>query len=358
LRVLVTGGAGFIGSHVVDALVAEGHEVVVLDVLLHRDHSSSPVYRNEAVTLVRADLRDRASLERHVRGCDAVSHHAAMVGLGSGFSDATDYVSHNDLGTAALLTALAVTGFGGRLVVASSMVVYGEGTYLCERHGPQRPGPRSPVDLDAGRWDPMCRRCGGNLTVVPTSEEQAPDPRNVYAATKLHQEHLVGLFGREMEVPVVALRYHNVYGPRMPRNTPYAGVAAIFRSSLEEGRAPRVFEDGHQLRDFVHVEDVARANVLALGSDAPQGCFNIASGESHTVLELAEGLTAAIDPALKPTVTGDHRLGDVRHVTGSPARAWRELGWAPSIGFTEGIGAFARRPRREYAQTITSETAQ
>jgi dTDP-L-rhamnose 4-epimerase len=358
MRVLVTGGAGFIGSHVVDALVAEGHEVVVLDVLLPQTHSGWPNHINDAATLIQADLRDQRSLERHVRGYDAVSHHAAMVGLGSGFSDATDYVNHNDLGTAALLAALAATGFGGRLVVASSMVVYGEGTYLCERHGPQRPGPRAPVDLDAGRWEPLCRRCGGNLTAVPTSEEQACEPRNVYAATKLHQEHLVGLFGREMNVRVAALRYHNVYGPRMPRNTPYAGVAGIFRSSLENGRSARVFEDGNQLRDFVHVEDVARANVLALGSDAPQGCFNIASGEPHTVLEMAGALTAAIDPALTPTVTSDYRLGDVRHVIGSPARAHRELGWAPSIGFTEGFGVFARRPRPGYAQTVTSEAAQ
>ena len=346
MKVLVTGGAGFIGSHVVDVLVADGHEVLVADVLLPKAHAWPPEYMDQAAKFVQFDVRDRSALESLVRGCDAVSHQAAMVGLGRDFSDVTDYVSHNDLGTASLLGALHVTGFAGRLVVASSMVVYGEGSYTCGVHGALRPGPRSRGDLDARRWDPLCSECGRVLTVVPTTEEQAPDPRNVYAATKLHQEHLALLYGRETGVSVAALRYHNVYGSRMPRDTPYAGVASIFRSSLETGCAPKVFEDGRQLRDFVHVEDVARANVIALGNNDARGCYNIASGESHTIGEMANALADAFDSTLPPQVTGNYRLGDVRHVTGSPDRAQRELGWLPEIGFEEGMRTFARQPLR------------
>jgi dTDP-L-rhamnose 4-epimerase len=344
MRVLVTGGAGFIGSHIVDALVADGHEVVVADVLLPKAHDHPPTYLNESATFAPVDVRDRSALENVVRGCDAVSHQAAMVGLGLDFSDVTDYVSHNDLGTAGLLAALFAAGFTGRLVIASSMVIYGEGTYLCDVHGDQRPGPRSRADLDAGRWEPACTRCARPLRVMPITESQPPDPRNVYAATKLHQEHLALLYGRETGASVAALRYHNVYGPRMPRDTPYAGVASIFRSSLERGDAPRVFEDGRQLRDFVHVEDVARANAIALGNTDVRGCYNIASGEPHSVAEMASALTASFDSAREAQVTGDYRLGDVRHVTGSPERANRELGWWPEIGFEEGMRAFARHP--------------
>ncbi|MPZ91212.1 MAG: SDR family NAD(P)-dependent oxidoreductase [Actinobacteria bacterium] len=347
MKVLVTGGAGFIGSHVVDALVADGHEVVVADSLLPKAHARRPTYLNRAATFVRVDVRDSTALMRLVDGCDAVSHQAAMVGLGRVFADVTDYVSHNDLGTAELLKVLYATGFTGRLVIASSMAVYGEGSYVCDEHGEQRPGPRSRGDLEAGRWDPLCSGCGRALTATPTTEEQTVDPRNVYAATKLHQEHLALLFGRETDVSVAALRYHNVYGSRMPRDTPYAGVASIFRSSLEHGRAPKVFEDGRQLRDFVHVEDVARANLVALSNPDARGYFNIASGEPHTIGDMADVLTGAFDTALVPEITGDYRLGDVRHVTGSPDKARRELGWTPTIAFEEGVvRTFARQSLR------------
>ncbi|MGH2776185.1 MAG: NAD-dependent epimerase/dehydratase family protein, partial [Actinomycetota bacterium] len=209
MRILVTGGAGFIGSHVVDALVADGNEVVVVDVLLPTAHARLPDYIHGDASFVRVDVRDSRALENLARGCDAVSHQASMVGLGQDFSDVTDYVSHNDLGTAALLGALHATSFTGRLVIASSMVVYGEGAFECDVHGEQRPGPRSRGDLDARRWDPLCSECGRTLTVVPTTEKQAVDPRNIYAATKLHQEHLALLFGRETGASVAALRYHN-----------------------------------------------------------------------------------------------------------------------------------------------------
>jgi dTDP-L-rhamnose 4-epimerase len=276
----------------------------------------------------------------------AVSHQAAMVGLGVDFADVTDYVSHNDLGTAVLLRAMAGRRFSGRLVIASSMVVYGEGAYCCPTHGLVRPEARAAAALRAGRFESDCPRCGRPLEPVVVEEDATLDPRNVYAATKLHQEHLAAVYGRECGVPVVRLRYHNVYGPQMPRDTPYAGVASIFRSALEGGTAPRVFEDGRQRRDFVHVRDVARANVLALAEDAPEGAFNVASGEPRTVGEMAAALTAALRPDLTPVVTGGFRLGDVRHVVASARRARVELGFSAEVPFGVGMREFARAPLR------------
>ena len=259
MKVLVTGGSGFIGSHICEQLLAAGVEVRVLDLVRPPAHLAGVDFR--AVDIVDAD-----GVAAAVDGVDAVCHQAAKVGLGVDFADVTDYVGTNDAGTAVLLQALWRREFRGRLVLASSMVVYGEGLARCPEHGIQRPVPRSPERLDVGRFAPSCRMpdCRAELAWEPVDEEHALDPRNVYAATKVHQEHLGAAWARESGASFVALRYHNVYGPRMPRDTPYAGVAAIFRSALAGGRAPRVFEDGGQTRDFVHVVDVARANVLAL----------------------------------------------------------------------------------------------
>jgi len=350
-RVLVTGGAGFVGSHVVDELVARGLEVVALDLLHPGAHGEPPGYLNPDARYAFGDLRDADAVAEAVRGVDAVCHQAAMVGLGVDLGDVTAYVSHNDLGTAILLRELHRSRFRGPLVLASSMVVYGEGRSRCSEHGEVRPGPRDPARLAAGRFEPPCPACGRDLAPEPIDEDAPLDPRNVYAATKVHQEHLCRAFGREQGVPVTTLRYHNVYGPRMPRDTPYAGVAAIFRSALGSGTAPRVFEDGYQLRDFVHVADVAHANVLSLLADpAVDGALNVASGTPRTVGEMAEALTSAFGPrAPRPVVTGEHRRGDVRHVFASPRRAERRLGFRATIGFEEGMRAFATAPLRDPA---------
>jgi dTDP-L-rhamnose 4-epimerase len=342
-RVLVTGGAGFIGSHLVDLLVAEGHEVRVLDCFHPAAHTRRPDYLNPAAELIEGNLTDPEVATAAVEGIDAVSHQAAMVGLGLDFTEVGDYVAANDLGTARLLAALARAGFGGPLVLASSMVVYGEGRYLCPDHGDVRPAPRDPADLEAGRFEPSCPRCGLALEPESIGEDAPTEPRSVYAATKLHQEHLCALFARENpEVSVTMLRYHNVYGPRMPRDTPYAGVASIFRSSLAGGRSPRVFEDGGQLRDFIHVADIARANVAALARRGPAAAFNVATGTPRPILAVAEALCDAAGPdAPRPEVTGEFRLGDVRHVFADPARARDELGFAAEVDLARGMAEFA-----------------
>jgi dTDP-L-rhamnose 4-epimerase len=326
MRVLVTGGAGFIGSHVVDALRAHGHEPLVYDV---REDPG-------------ADVRDPAAVARALAGVDAVCHQAAMVGLGDGVADAPEYVSRNDLGTAVLLAAMAGAGVR-RLVLAGSMVVYGEGRYECPLHGVVRPGPRAVADLDAGRFEPLCPVCGRALSPGTIGEDAPADPRNVYATTKLAQEHLAAAWARSTGGTAVSLRYHNVYGPRMPRDTPYAGVASFFRSALARGEAPRVFEDGRQRRDFVHVRDVAAANVAALEAGTPDGlltAYNTGSGEPHTVGEMARALAAACGGP-EPVVTGEYRLGDVRHITADSSRLRAELGWKPQVSFAEGMREFA-----------------
>jgi dTDP-L-rhamnose 4-epimerase len=342
--ILVTGGAGFVGSHVVDALLDAGHEVRVVDALLAAAHRGRPDYVDPRAEWMEGDLRDPAVAAAAVEGVSAVSHQAAMVGLGTDIGDIADYVGHNDLGTAVLLRALAARGFAGRLVLASSMVVYGEGRYACPRHGIVRPGPRSAADLDAGRFEPPCPFCGAPLRPERVPEEAPADPRNVYAATKLAQEGLCAAFGRETGAVVTALRYHNVYGPRMPRDTPYAGVASIFRSALAAGEPPRVFEDGGQLRDFVHVRDAARANLLALGADVP-GAFNVASGTPRSVLDMARALARAVGGP-SPVVTGEWRAGDVRHVFASAEAAASRLGFRAVEDFDAGMAEFAAAPLR------------
>jgi dTDP-L-rhamnose 4-epimerase len=325
VRVLLTGGAGFIGQHVQRELIARGHDVRVLDLV----HGS--------------DVRDRAVVDIAVAGVDAVCHLAAKVGLGVDVQDLPDYVSNNDLGTAVLLAAMARAGVT-RLVLASSMVVYGEGLGRCARHGAVTPAARPLSSLAAGQFEPPCPQCGCALATELVAEDAPLDPRNAYAASKLAQEHLAASWARATGGSVAALRYHNVYGPGLPRDTPYAGVAAIFLSALRRGEVPVVFEDGGQRRDFVHVRDVAAATVAALERhESGVRAYNVGSGTPRTVGTLASALSAAVGGPV-PVVSGDYRVGDVRHITADSARLRAELDWAPRVDFDDGIAELARLP--------------
>ena len=346
MKVLITGGAGFIGSHIVDELVAAGHETLVVDDLDPAAHHGMPAGLNPAATYEWRDVRDASEWSRLLQGVDAVCHQAAKVGLGVDFADVADYVGRNDFATAVLLRALHDATFTGRLVLASSMVVYGEGRYRCPTHDVVRPGPRRIADLEAGNYEPPCPQCDDHLTPEAVPEDHWLDPRNVYATTKLAQEGLCNAYEREHPGCVVtSLRYHNVYGPRMPRDTPYAGVASLFRSAYERGEAPRVFEDGGQRRDFVHVADVAHANVLALTNEQPaSGAFNVCTGTPRTILDMAQALRTEGSPA--PQVVGGYRLGDIRHVFASADRAATQLGFRAAISFEDGMREFTTSPLR------------
>ena len=353
MRVLITGGAGFIGSHIADLLAESGAEPVLLDNLLPTAHGSNePPDYTGAHRLVRGDVTDARLVGELVRDVDAVCHQAAVVGHGIDPSDAPTYVLNNDYGTAVLLAAMHAAGVH-KLVLASSMVVYGEGRYYCERHGVVPPSPRRQSDVDSQRFEPRCGTCDRELVPLLVPEDAPLMPRSTYAATKLAQEHLAGAWVRQTGGTVWAMRYHNVYGPRMPQDTPYAGVASLFRSSLLRGEAPSVLEDGGQRRDFVHVHDVARANVLALAAEAPAGELtpvNICSGEPHTVGELAAELARACGGP-RPRIVGGARPADVRHVVADPARATELLGFSAETGFAEGIASFATARLRDPVRT-------
>jgi len=343
--VLLTGAAGFIGSQVRTALDRRGHEVVGVDLLLASAHGPSPTPPQGVLTL---DVRDGDAMERTLRGIDVVCHQAAVVGAGVDADDGPAFASHNDFATAVLLAAMHRAGCR-RLVLASSMVVYGDGRYRCEAHGRVVPPPRRVADLDRGEFDSRCPIGGEPVTWELVDEDAPLRPRSLYAASKVAQEHFALAWSLASGGSVTALRYHNVYGEGMPRDTPYSGVAAMFRSSLEAGEAPRVYEDGRQTRDFVHVEDVAEANVRSVESGLDGFVpLNVCSGRPVTIEEVARSLADARSGP-PPLVTGQYRAGDVRHIVADPARATERLGFTAAMAPAEGLGRFAWAPLRDAA---------
>ncbi len=339
MRVVVTGGEGFIGRHVCRALRARHHDVVVVDSLrqdVHGEAQTSP-----DPTLIKADVRDTDAMARILYRSDVVIHLAAKVGLGVGIEDYPDYASSNDVGMASLLTAMARTKVA-RLVLASSMVVYGEGLGRCLAHGLVGPAPRSADEMARRQFDSPCPACGQPLQPALVDETSPLDPRNAYATSKLAQEFFASNWARSTGGSVAAMRYHNVYGPGMPKDTPYAGVAAIFASALATGKAPQVFEDGNQRRDFIHVRDVAAATVAACEAhDFGMRAYNVGSGTPRTVGDMAWALSKA-KGGPDPQVTYGFRLGDVRHITADSSRLRKEMNWQPEVTFEDGMIEFAK----------------
>lgn len=340
MRVLLTGGAGFIGRHVLGELLTRGHEVRVLDSLRLDVHPDGKTKELAGAELHVADVRNSSAVESALDGIEAVLHLAAKVGLGVDLNDLPDYASSNDSGTAELLACMARKGVM-HLTLASSMVIYGEGIGHCSEHGAVRPGPRVEDALSAGKFEPPCPICGSPLATALVDESAPLDPRNAYATSKLAQEFYASNWARTTGGSVAALRYHNVYGPGMPRDTPYAGVAAIFTSALRRGESPKVFEDGGQRRDFIHVRDIAAATVTACESHVTGvEAFNVGSGTPRTVGEMAAALAAALS-GRQPIVTGHYRLGDVRHITADSSRLRNRLGWRPKVDFQDGMNELA-----------------
>jgi len=337
-RILITGGAGFIGSHLADRLLEEGYEVRVLDALISQVHGDGETsHLSDAVELVRADLRDPSIVRRSLRGIDAVYHFAAAVGVGQSMYEISSYTSVNSLGTAVLLESLAEQPVQ-RLIVASSMSVYGEGLYRAANGSVQLPAERALDQLKKGRWE-FSDGNGGLLEPIPTPETKSPRLSSVYALTKYVQECMCLMVGRAYHVPTVALRFFNVYGPRQALSNPYTGVLAIFASRYLNNKPPLIFEDGNQQRDFVNVSDVIQACVACLHApDAADRVFNIASGQAYTIRDLAERMAASLGKEhIEPQITGKYRVGDIRHCFADISLARSILGYTPRVRLEQGI---------------------
>lgn len=340
-RVLVTGGAGFIGSHLVDALVRRGDAVRVLDSLIDQAHPTGHArFLSPDAELIVGDLRDRTTVDRALDSVTVVWHQGGMVGNGQSMYDVRRYIDVNAVGTATLLEAmLARRAQFRRLVVASSMVVYGDGAYQCSEHG-RVAGVIRPLErLRRGAWEPICPRCGQDVAPVPTPEDHPREPTSTYAISKRDQEELALVLGRAHGLPTVVLRYLNTYGSRQSLGNPYTGVAAIIATRLLNGRPPLIFEDGRQRRDFVHVSDVVQANLAAAdaGEAGLYEAYNVGTGRSVTVLELASLIARGLGVEAEIGPSGEFRVGDIRHCFADVSRAKARLGWQARRELAGGI---------------------
>jgi dTDP-L-rhamnose 4-epimerase len=341
-RILVTGGAGFIGSHLVDALVEQGYSVRVMDALVpqvHGEGAAEPKYLPASVEFLKGDVTSMDDWRRALDGVDVVFHDAAEVGVGQSMYEITRYMQANTMGTAILLELLASKAYTiEKLIVASSMSIYGEGTYRCATCGPVFPTLRSGEQLSSRQWEMTCPNCHEVVAPVPTAESKPLYPTSIYAISKRDQEEMSLSVGRAYGIPTVALRYFNTYGPRQSVSNPYTGVAAIFSSRLLNGHAPLIFEDGLQSRDFTHVSDIVQANLLAMErATANYEAFNVGTGRPLTVLDVAQSLIDAMQLDLKPEVVGKFREGDIRHCYGDITKAQKLLGYSPKVTFEQGM---------------------
>ena len=357
-RVLITGGAGFIGSHVADELLRHGYAVRALDCLspqVHGQRQGRPDYLDPEVELIVGDLRDRELVRRVLRDVDAVYHLAAKVGVGQSMYQIAEYTAANNLATAILMEEI-IDRRVERVVVASSMSIYGEGLYR-DHHGNLGPGTDRPIEpLKARDWE-VRGLDGEPLDPVPTPESKSPALASVYALSKFDQERMCLTLGRAYNIPTVALRFFNVYGPRQALSNPYTGVLAIFASRLLNDNAPLVFEDGNQQRDFVSVYDVAQACRLALETPGVAGgVYNVGSGKHYTIREIADRVATAVGkPHIEPEITGKYRVGDIRHCFSDISLAKRDLGYAPRVSLDEGLAELAEWLDGQQAHDRTAE---
>lgn len=362
-NVLVTGGAGFIGSHLVDGLVERGHRVRVVDALVPQVHgeNAAPSYLNPDAEFIQGNVCDRAAVDKALDGIDVVYHEAAEVGVGQSMYEIERYVRANDLGTAVLLEAiLGRKSQIKKLVVASSMSIYGEGAFTCEACGVVAPQLR-PVDQLLNRdWEVKCPKCGQELSPAPTTEEKPLYPTSVYAVTKQDQEQFCLAVGRSYGIPAVALRYFNVYGTRQALSNPYTGVCAIFSARLLNNNRPLVFEDGEQSRDFVHVSDIVQANLLALETDrANYQAINVGTGRATSIREVSRLLAEGLGLDLEPEIVSKYREGDIRHCVADISKAKSLLGYEPKVSLENGIPELLKWVREQAARDkVESATAE
>jgi dTDP-L-rhamnose 4-epimerase len=343
-NILITGGAGFVGSHLADVLIARGHSVRVFDNLTPQVHGDrTPPYLHPEAELVRGDVSNRGALREALRDVEAIFHFAAAVGVGQSMYEIAAYTNANVQGTANLLQLLLERPAKvEKLIVASSMSIYGEGKYLCSNCGLVQPDSRRWQQLTQKDWELHCRDCHAALIPLPTDESKPLECGSIYALSKKAQEEMCLLFGRTYALPVVALRFFNIYGPRQALSNPYTGVAAIFASRLLSGRAPQIFEDGRQMRDFVNVTDVVQACLLSLEGSAADGmALNIGSGTPISIREVAAALSATLKIHIPAEVTGKYRAGDIRHCFADISAAQKHLGYRPQVSFGDGMQELA-----------------
>jgi dTDP-L-rhamnose 4-epimerase len=344
-QILITGGAGFVGSHLADGLLAAGHQVRVLDDLTPQVHPGGvPDYLSPHVELVTGDVRDPNRLKEALAGVDVVYHFAATVGVGQSMYEIARYMSVNTQGTAELLQAILDSKHAPeKIVVASSMSIYGEGRYVCSDCGlPAAPPVRSTEQLRSGKWDLHCHACIGILRPVPTSEDKSSEINSMYALSKRDQEELCLIYGRTYGLPVTALRFFNIYGTRQALSNPYTGVAAIFASRMLNNQAPLVFEDGEQMRDFVSVHDIVRANILAMERpESNNEVINIGCGKPISIRSVAEILAKSLGKDVEPVITSKYRAGDIRHCYADISKARELLGYEPRVSYEEGFRELA-----------------
>ncbi|MCX6906453.1 MAG: GDP-mannose 4,6-dehydratase [Verrucomicrobia bacterium] len=359
-RILVTGGAGFIGSFLVDELVRRGHDVTIFDNFEPQVHGRKrPDYLNKGARYIKGDVTNMPALKKVVLPAEVIFHEAAMVGVGQSQYQIRRYTEVNVLGTANLLDILANNKHRCRkLIVAASMSSYGEGLYECGEHGPVRPPLRSETDVAKGQWELSCPRCGHPAKPAPTPETAELICNSIYAQNKKDQEEMVLMFGRTYSLPTVALRYFNVYGPRQSLSNPYTGVCAIFMSRLKNGHRPVIYEDGGQTRDFVSVHDIVRANLLAIEKPAADGeVFNIGTGKPLVVKEIARGLARLYGVDIEADIVGKFRKGDVRHCFPDISKARKLLGYEPRVSFDDGMRELIEWSRRAEAKDKFEEAA-